>query len=137
MGGKPSMATNDKTRIYCEIAERYHSFGQETLRDRYLVLAADAALAAQEPAEAERLRSHLLQLNPHHLLKPYASFQDAINSLDVQNYVAALRRNHPFEKAEYLLSTLRPSAGDTAKVPDDIKILPLASSEPAQAKEMP
>jgi hypothetical protein len=58
-----------------------------------------------------------------------------MNSVDVQNYVAALRRNHPFEKAEYLLESLRPPAGEGASLPQDIKIVPLASAQPEQAKE--
>src|SRR5262249_42130992 len=41
--------------------------------------------------------------NPHHLLKPYSSFSEAMKSADVQNYVGTLRRTHPFEKAEKLL----------------------------------
>jgi hypothetical protein len=97
------------TRIYRELAEDYGRQGQAQMRDRFLVLAADAALAAGQDAEAERLRSRLLQHNPHHLLKPYNSFAEAMKSADVQNYVSALRRSHPYEKAENLLEGLRQS----------------------------
>ncbi|HLJ93825.1 MAG TPA: hypothetical protein VKU02_11620 [Gemmataceae bacterium] len=97
------------TRIYRELAEDYGRQGQAQMRDRFLVLAADAALAAGQQDEAERLRGRLLQHNPHHLLKPYSSFAEAMKSADVQNYVTALRRNHPYEKAENLLEGLRQS----------------------------
>src|SRR5437870_6932776 len=104
------------TRIYRELAEDYGRQGQAQMRDRFLVLAADAALAAGQHAEAERLRGRLLQHNPHHLLKPYNSFAEAMKSADVQNYVSALRRSHPYEKAENLLEGLRQS-GERAVSP--------------------
>lgn len=102
------MPSADQTvRTYRELAEDYGRQGQAQMRDRFLVLAADAALAAGQEDEAERLRGRLLQHNPHHLLKPYSSFGEAMKSTDVQNYVSALRRNHPYEKAENLLEGLR------------------------------
>src|SRR5438132_837833 len=93
-------------RVYRELAEIYESQGQAQMRDRFLVLAADASLTAGKAEEAERLRNRLLQLNPHHLLKPYSSLEEALKSVDVRNYVTALRRSHPYEKAEHLLATL-------------------------------
>jgi hypothetical protein len=102
------MPSADQTvRTYRELAEDYGRQGQAQMRDRFLVLAADAALAAGQDDEAERLRGRLLQHNPHHLLKPYSSFAEAMKSVDVQNYVGALRRNHPYEKVEGLLQGLR------------------------------
>lgn len=95
------------TRIYQELAEDYERQGQTQMRDRFLVLAADAALAAGQHQEAERLRSRLLQHNPHHLLKPYTSFEEAMKAVVVQNYVSALRKSHPYEKAEDLLEGFR------------------------------
>src|SRR5262245_63146051 len=97
------------TQIYRELAEGYGRQGQAQMRDRFLVLAADAALAAGQKDEAERLRGRLLQHNPHHLLKPYSSFAEAMKSADVQNYVGALRRSHPYDKAETMLEELRKS----------------------------
>jgi hypothetical protein len=102
------MPTADQTvRTYRDLAEDYGRQGQAQMRDRFLVLAADAALAAGQDDEAERLRGRLLQHNPHHLLKPYSSFAEAMKSRDVQNYVGALRRNHPYDKVEGLLQGLR------------------------------
>src|SRR5205085_11918442 len=71
-----------------------------------LVLAADAALAAGSGDEAERLRLRLLQLNPHHMLKPYSSFAQALEAPDVSTYVRDLRQNYPPEVAEGLLRML-------------------------------
>lgn len=112
------MASSDQAvRVYSELAEVYHRRGEAQMRDRYLVLAADAALATGQRAEGESLRARLLQHNPHHLLKPYATFAEAMRSTDVQNYVAALRRSHPFEKAEHLLESIRQTA-DEPNAPD-------------------
>ena len=97
-------------KTYRELAEDYGRQGQAQMRDRFLVLAADAALAAGRENEAEGLRSRLLKHNPHHLLKPYASFAEAMRAADVQNYVGGLRRSHPQDKAEILLEGLRRDA---------------------------
>jgi hypothetical protein len=99
-------------QIYRELADWHQRQGQPQQRDRFLVLAADAALAAGQDDEAERLRLRLLQLNPHHLLKPYASFAEATRAGDVLSYLTALRQSHPWEAAERLLATLQPDAPD-------------------------
>jgi hypothetical protein len=94
-------------RIYCELAEWYEAHSQAQMRDRFLLLAADAALSEGAPEEAERLRQRLLQHSPHHMLKPYASFAEALRSPDVQGYINDLRRTYPLESAEQLLMSLR------------------------------
>jgi len=99
-------AADQMMQLYRELAEIYDRQGQAQMRDRFLVLAADTAFSAGKTAEAERLRIQLLRFNPHHLLKPYDSFAEAIRSTDVENYISALRRSHPYEKAEHLLETL-------------------------------
>ena len=109
----PSAA--DAVRIYRELAEWHQRQGQPQQRDRFLVLAADAALAAGQRDEAERLRHRLLQLNPHHLLKPYATFTEATRAGDVQSYLTALRQSHPWEAAERQLASLR--ADEAAEAP--------------------
>ena len=92
--------------VYRELADWYEQRGQAPMRDRFLVLAADAALAAGSGDEAERLRLRLLQLNPHHMLKPYSSFAQALEAPDVSTYVRDLRQNYPPEVAEGLLRML-------------------------------
>jgi hypothetical protein len=99
--------------LYQQLAEWYEQRGQAQMRDRFLVLAADAALSAGNDDMAERLRIRLLQQNPHHLLKPYASFAESMKAPDVQSYVADLRRSYSPEAAEHLLESLRSQAGET------------------------
>lgn len=94
-------------RIYHQLADWYERQRQPQMRDRFLVLAADAALLAGKPDEAERLRQRLLKFNPHHMLKPYTSFAQALKAPDVQTYVKDLRANYPANVAEDLLGTLQ------------------------------
>ncbi len=58
-------------QVYTELADWYERQGQAAMRDRFLILAAEAAFSAGKPEEAERLRQRLLQGNPHHMLKPF------------------------------------------------------------------
>src|SRR5580704_13158503 len=100
------MANAEQTlQVYERLAEWYDQEGQPKLRDWFLVLAADAAQTAGQADEAERLRGRLLQRNPHHLLKPFASFAEALRSPDVLGYVADLRRTYPPSAADQLLKT--------------------------------
>lgn len=117
-----AMSADRSVHLYRDLAENYDQHGEAQLRDRFLVLAADAALRAGQADEAERLRARLLEYNPHHLLKPFASLEEALKSRDVANYVSALRRSHPHEKAEQLLDsllqkTVPPTAREQAAAP--------------------
>ena len=94
-------------RVYKELADCYERQRQPPMRDRFLVLAADAALLANRPDEAETLRLRLLKVNPHHLLKPYASFAQALKSPDVLTYIKDLRVDYPANVAEDLLRRLQ------------------------------
>lgn len=103
---------NDATqRHYEELAELHDRKGEARQRDIYLVLAADAACSAGNPAEAERLRTRLLQLSPHNLLRPFPSFAEALRSTDILDYVSDLRRQYPPDQAAKLpgAGPLRPS----------------------------
>ncbi len=104
------LADQEAARTYEELARLYDQQGQGKLRDWFLVLAADAAYNVGNENEAERLRSQLLAVNPHHLLKPFATFNEAIKSPDIQSYVADLRRTYPPETATQLLRTQVPSS---------------------------
>jgi hypothetical protein len=103
-------------QVYNELADWYEQKGPATMRDRFLVLAADAALAAGEVDVAEYLRARLLQVNPNHLLKSYASFAEALRAAQVQTYVGDLRRNYSPEAARQLLQSLRESAQQATRV---------------------
>jgi hypothetical protein len=124
--------------LYQQLADWYEQRGQAQMRDRFLVLAADSALSSGNADMAERLRSRLLQQNPHHLLKPYGSFAEAMKAPDVQSYVADLRRSYSPEAAEHLLESLRAQGGEPQPpaAPKPIIASPLPSqTEPA--KETP
>jgi hypothetical protein len=107
-------STNQVLALYQELANWYEQKGQAQMRDRFLVLAADAALSAGKADQAERLRLRLLQQNPHHLLKPYTSMAEALKAPDVQSYVGDLRRSYSPETAENLLQSLRANAATAA-----------------------
>jgi hypothetical protein len=92
-------------QVYEELATWYDRQGQAKLRDWFLVLAADTAQGLGQVDQAERLRQRLLHVNPHHLLRPFKSFAEALQSPDVRGYVADLRRNYPPETAEQLLQS--------------------------------
>jgi hypothetical protein len=81
----------------------------------------------------------LLQQNPHHLLKPYASFTEAMKAPDVQSYVGDLRRSYSPETAEHLLESLRSQAGDAPSAAPGPR--PMVSQPvpppPQSAKEAP
>jgi hypothetical protein len=100
------MDTREPYRIYQELAEREGERQAAQLRDRFLVLAADAALTAGKDQEAEHLSDLLLTVNPLHLLKPFPSFKEAMQSPEVSAYVADLRRSYPPDEAARLLEAL-------------------------------
>jgi hypothetical protein len=98
---------DDPVQVYLELSNLYDRRREPPMRDRFLVLAADAALRIGRTAEADRLRLRLLKFNPHHMLKPYASFTQATQAPDVQTYIRDLRLNYPTEVAVVLLHSLR------------------------------
>jgi hypothetical protein len=132
------MQTQETLRVYKDLADHYERQGQPAMRDRFLVLAADAAMEAGSAAEAERLRQRLLQANPHHLLKPYKSFAEAIGAPDVQTYVRDLRLNYPLETAENLLRSLRAeNLLDSLRQEKDAVPAPKPRQVPAPTAEPP
>ena len=103
------MADRERTlQIYQELADSFEQQHNPSMRDLFLMLAADAALRAGHAVEAELLRQRLAALNPHHLLKPYASFSEAANHPDIQSYVEELRQKYPVEAAEDMLESVMP-----------------------------
>jgi hypothetical protein len=122
------MSAADKTiHTYEQIAEWYDRQGLDQLRDRFLVLAADAAFSSGDAVKAEEIRAHLLERNPHHLLKPYASVAEAFKNPEVQNYVSGLRRGYPPESMGSLLEALR--SGKSPPVPGAV---PKPKPKPAE-----
>ncbi len=109
-------------RMYEALATRFAKQGEPRQRDHCLVLAADAALAAGRADEAERLRQQLLRFNPHHLLRPYTSMAEAMQSSDVKDYVVDLRAQWPADLAEKLLG---------GRIPDEPQQQQQQASKPA------
>jgi hypothetical protein len=101
------MSSEENQQLFEELAGRFDRQQEPRHRDIYLVLAADAALTGGRGGEAERLRARLLQSNPHHLLKPFPTMREAMESADIRDYVADLRRRHPASHAEEVLEKLR------------------------------
>lgn len=107
---------SDRLSLYLELADQYDVLGQFSMRDRFLMLAADAALANGQPAEAEGLRQRILAGSRHHMLRPYRSFTEANRAPDVQTYLADLKANYPPDQARDLLENLR-AGNDSATMP--------------------
>jgi hypothetical protein len=101
----------DSLNLYRDLADRYDQLGQMSMRDRFLMLAADSALHGGRPDEAERLRQRLLQQSRHHMLRPYHSFAEAVSAPDVQTYLEDLRANYPPDLATQLLESLQNEPG--------------------------
>jgi hypothetical protein len=101
------LSVDQAVRVYQELANWHVQMGQAQMRDRFLVLAADALHTAGREEAAEQVRIRLLQINPHHLFKPYGSLAEAMRSPDVRNYIEGLRRTYPPDKAAHLLESLR------------------------------
>jgi hypothetical protein len=108
--GEPMESQVTMLRIYRELADWYERHSEGARRDRFLVLAMDAAQRAGQAEEAEKLRRHLLHLSPHHMLRPFASFTEARQATDVKEYVRELRVKYPSEVAQELLQSLRAGA---------------------------
>jgi hypothetical protein len=94
-------------RIYHELAERYSWQNESRLRDIFYLLAADVAQSTGRVDDAEALRQKMIELNPNSILRPYPTFAAALDSLDIQDYLADLRRQFPPEEAEKLLPKVR------------------------------
>jgi hypothetical protein len=93
--------------IYEDLSRRYEKRNDLPLRDAFLMLAADVAYLSGRAADAERLRALLLAHNPNCLLRPFPSFAAAMQSLDIQDYLADLRKQYPPAEAESLLTRIR------------------------------
>jgi hypothetical protein len=117
------MDTLAALQVYRELADWYERQGQPAMRDRFLMLAAEAAFSAGKPDEAERLRQRLLQGNPHHMLKPFSSFSQALQSTNIQIYLHDLQVNYPPETSGDLLQKLRGGASEPRMVPQTAPLI--------------
>jgi hypothetical protein len=93
--------------LFLDLADIYELRDEPKMRDRFFILAADAAFAAGQAQEAERLLQRLLQFSPHHMLKGYRTFAEAVRAEPVRVYLADLKQNYPHDVAQTLLESLR------------------------------
>jgi hypothetical protein len=123
------MDTQTCLQVYRDLADWYERQGEAAMRDRFLVLAADAAFTSGQPQEAERLRQRLLHGNPHHMLKPFNSFNQALQSSTIQIYIHDLRTNYPAETAEKLLRSLHGSHDPEPTLPQTAPLIQFNDKE--------
>jgi hypothetical protein len=116
-------------RVYYKLADEHRKRDRPQERDRFMMLAADAAYTSGHKDDAEKLRRKILSENPHHFLKPYANLAEAFKSPDVNAYVSQLRTSYPFDKAQQLLREMRGEgdreAGQNGGRRDDEFVVPL------------
>jgi hypothetical protein len=134
------MPTSEEiARTYHQLAQGYERIGDASMRDRFLVLAADAYLAAGRPSDAEQVRAHLVRVNPQHLLKGQLSMVQALQSSDVRNYVDGLKRHYPPEQAAKFLHELESrapgGANAAARAPGPGGAIPMTLAEPSPARQ--
>ncbi len=104
------MHSHDKIlQVYVDLAEMYQQQQDAAMREVFLMLAADAALRAGRPGQAEQLRQELLRQNPYHALKPFPTFVEATQHPDIENYLDDLRMKYPAEVAEDMLESIIPA----------------------------
>jgi hypothetical protein len=115
--------------IYEDLAEGYARRHEARQRDLFLLLAADAALTLGQRDKAERLRQRLLFFNPHHLIRPFSSLADALQSPDFRRYVEDLRRQFPPDLAERLWQAQEQPFGEQRNEAPNGSVTPAAESE--------
>ncbi len=120
-------------KLYQQLAEESQRTGRTEDRERFWLLAADAALQAGKPEEAERLRRTVLSHNANHFLRPYNSFAEAIKTPDILKYIQDLRKHYPPAQAERLLESLRAQAAAKAASEQNVNKAALATLQPNQA----
>src|ERR1041385_6584836 len=105
------MHTRDKIlQVYLDLVNMYERQQDPGMREVFLMLAADAALRADHPVQAESLRQELLRQDPHHVLKPFPTFAEAVQHPDIENYLDDLPQKSPVEVAQDLLESIWPQS---------------------------
>lgn len=89
--------------LYLNLAKVSEDQHRPQHRERFLALAASAACEAGDSGAAEACRSMIVDANPMHTFRRFPSAEEALNAVEVAEYILSLRRLYPFEKAEFLL----------------------------------
>ena len=88
---------------YVQLAQSLELRREMMDRDRLLVLAAVAASERHLEPFAAYCRHRVLEHNPGHMLRRYASVMEASVDPDFQHFLRQVRRRFPSEKVETLL----------------------------------
>jgi hypothetical protein len=89
--------------LYLNLAKVSEDQHRPQHRERFLALATSAACEAGDQSAAEACRSMIVDANPMHTFRRFGSAEEALNAVEVAEYILSLRRLYPFEKAEFLL----------------------------------
>jgi hypothetical protein len=118
--------------LYLQLAEESARTGHLEDRERFWLLAADAALQAGQVEEAERLRRNILSHNSNCFLRPYNSFAEAMKTPDILKYVQDLRKHYPPAQAERRLESLRSQDASKTASAMNVNKAALATLQPNQ-----
>ncbi len=122
--------------LYQQVADAYHAQGKYQERDRFLVLALDAAQTVGQSNLAEQIRLKLLELNPNHLIKPYPHCQAALQAQNFVTYLTQLRKNFPPVKAQSLLKELG-GVAPTRRKPTMLAEPSFPMADPVEERDAP
>lgn len=102
---------------YLQLAAISHQRGQWLPRNKFLILAGDAACQEGFPSVAESCRNLVLANNRAHIVGRYDSFLAAMKSMEFQTYLKQQRKFCSVERAEHLLvgqgETLHPATTES------------------------
>ncbi len=106
------MAETDQTLgMYLHLVRASRMRGQALVRDKLLVLAGVQAHEMGLEPIADLCRHKILAHNPHHLVRRWPTFSEALNDDEFQLYFKQLRRRYSREKLEHMLHMLRIEMG--------------------------
>lgn len=97
------MESFQQLEAYVQLAQALESRREMMDRDRLLVLAAVAASQRHLEPFAAYCRHRVLEHNPGHMLRRYASVMEASVDPDFQHFLRQVQRRFPSEKVETLL----------------------------------
>lgn len=110
----------DMLSVYLQVARISERRRKTMARDRFLLLAATAAVELGLGDVADRCREKILLHNPGHLVRRFDSLRAAVGDPGYEALVAQLRRKYPFERVEFLLSRVKPNwASERARYTSD------------------
>lgn len=114
---------------YLKLASASAGRNQPLGRDRFLVLAGEAACRAGLLDVAARCRELVVRENRRHLLGRFATFPDALRDADFEPLIKHLKRLCPAEQAEFLLQQQETETAATTPAELLDQIDPAANAE--------